>query len=37
MREGSLEPPIRHAIAWQDPDFYDMPKIEAEMHRVFDI
>jgi glycerol-3-phosphate dehydrogenase subunit C len=37
MREGSLEPPIRHAIAWQDPDFYHMPKIEAEMHRVFDI
>jgi glycerol-3-phosphate dehydrogenase subunit C len=37
MREGSLEPPIRHAIAWQDPDFYDMSKIEAEMHRVFDI
>src|SRR5690349_20185423 len=37
MREGSLEPPIRHPIAWQDPDFYDMAKIEAEMHRVFDI
>ena len=37
MREGSLEPPVRHAIAWQDPDFYDMAKIEAEMHRVFDI
>jgi glycerol-3-phosphate dehydrogenase subunit C len=37
MREGSLEPPVRHPIAWQDPDFYDMAKIEAEMHRVFDI
>ncbi|HVZ00981.1 MAG TPA: glycerol-3-phosphate dehydrogenase, partial [Dongiaceae bacterium] len=37
MREGSLEPPVRHPLAWQDPDFYDMAKIEAEMHRVFDI
>jgi glycerol-3-phosphate dehydrogenase subunit C len=37
MREGSLEAPTRHAIAWQDPDFTDMAKIEAEMHRVFDI
>src|SRR6266404_3918097 len=36
-REGSLEAPTRHAIAWQDPDFTDMAKIEAEMHRVFDI
>jgi len=37
MREGSLEPPVRHPLAWQDADFYDMAKIEAEMHRVFDI
>src|SRR5882757_5859319 len=37
MKEGSLEAPTRHAIAWQDPDFTDMAKIEAEMHRVFDI
>src|SRR5689334_9457931 len=37
MREGSLEPPVRHPIAWQDPDFYDMAKIEAEMQRIFDI
>src|ERR1700723_2876064 len=37
MREASLEAPTRHAIAWQDPDFTDMAKIEAEMHRVFDI
>ena len=36
-KEGSLEAPTRHAIAWQDPDFTDMAKIEAEMHRVFDI
>ncbi len=37
MREGSLEAPTRHPIDWQDPDFHDMAKIEAEMHRVFDI
>jgi glycerol-3-phosphate dehydrogenase subunit C len=37
MREGSLEAPTRHALDWRNPDFYDMAKIEAEMHRVFDI
>ncbi|HXP32079.1 MAG TPA: heterodisulfide reductase-related iron-sulfur binding cluster [Stellaceae bacterium] len=37
MREGSLEAPTRHPIAWQDPDFYDPAKIEAEMRRVFEI
>ena len=37
MREGSLEAPTRHTIDWQDPDFYDRAKIDAEMHRVFDI
>jgi glycerol-3-phosphate dehydrogenase subunit C len=37
MREGSLEAPTRHAIAWQDPDFTDRAKTEVEMHRIFDI
>lgn len=37
MREGSLEAPVRHPIAWQDPDFYDDEKLDAEMRRVFDI
>jgi glycerol-3-phosphate dehydrogenase subunit C len=37
MKEGSLEAPTRHVIAWQDPDFTDIAMIEAEMHRVFDI
>jgi glycerol-3-phosphate dehydrogenase subunit C len=37
MREGNLEAPTRHAIDWQNPDFYDRAKIDAEMHRVFDI
>ncbi len=37
MREGSLDAPTRHPIAWEDPDFSDRAKTEAEMHRVFDI
>jgi len=37
MREGSLEAPTRHEIAWEDPDFSDRAKTEAEMHRIFDI
>jgi glycerol-3-phosphate dehydrogenase subunit C len=37
MREGSLDAPTRHPIAWQDPDFADREKTEAEMRRVFDI
>jgi glycerol-3-phosphate dehydrogenase subunit C len=37
MREGSLEAPTRHPLAWQDPDFYDEAKLDAEMRRVFDI
>jgi glycerol-3-phosphate dehydrogenase subunit C len=37
MREGSLEAPTRHVLRWQDPDFTDRSKTEAEMHRIFDI
>ncbi len=37
MREGSLEAPTRRRIDWQGADFYDRAKIDAEMHRVFDI
>jgi glycerol-3-phosphate dehydrogenase subunit C len=37
MREGSLEAPMRHPIAWEDPDFYDPVKLDAELRRVFDI
>jgi glycerol-3-phosphate dehydrogenase subunit C len=37
MKEGSLEAPTRHVIDWQHPDFTDMAKVEAEMHRIFDI
>ena len=37
MREGSLDAPTRHAIDWNDPDFTDPEKIDAELRRVFDI
>ena len=36
-REGSLEAPTRHALAWQDPQFYDHAALEKELERVFDI
>lgn len=35
--EGSLDAPTREIIKWQDPDFADPVKLEAEMRRVFDI
>ena len=37
MREGGLDAPTRHPIAWRDEGFYDSGKIEAELRRVFDI
>ena len=37
VREGSLEVPTRHPLAWQTPDFYDEAKVFDEMERVFDI
>jgi glycerol-3-phosphate dehydrogenase subunit C len=37
MREGSLEPPVRHPLGWEDPEFYDPDKIDIELRRVFDI
>ncbi len=37
MREGSLEPPVRHPLDWHNPDFYDAAKLDAEMRRVFDV
>ena len=35
--EGSLDAPTREIIRWQDPDFTDPVKLDAEMRRVFDI
>jgi glycerol-3-phosphate dehydrogenase subunit C len=37
QREGSLEAPTRHPLAWRDPDFWDRDKLDAELERVFDI
>jgi glycerol-3-phosphate dehydrogenase subunit C len=37
MREGSLEAPVRHPIAWQEESFYDPAAIDAEMRRQFDV
>jgi Fe-S oxidoreductase len=37
MREGSLHAPVRHPVDWQNPDFYDEAKLDAELRRVFDI
>ncbi len=37
MSEGSLEAPIRHPISWQDPDYTDPEKLDAEMRRQFDV
>jgi Fe-S oxidoreductase len=37
MREGSLQAPTRHAIAWKAPEFYDESALFKELERVFDI
>ncbi len=36
-REGSLEAPTRHPVAWKTPDFWDEEALFKEMERVFDI
>ncbi|MDX1482387.1 MAG: heterodisulfide reductase-related iron-sulfur binding cluster [Woeseiaceae bacterium] len=36
-REGSLEAPTRHPIAWKTDEFYDEAALMAELERVFDI
>jgi len=37
FREGSLEAPTRHPVAWRLPDFYDEAKVLAELERIFGI
>jgi len=37
MREGSLEAPTRHPLAWKDAQFWDQEKAEKELERIFDI
>ena len=36
-REGNLEAPTRHAIAWKDPEFYQESSLFQELERVYDI
>jgi glycerol-3-phosphate dehydrogenase subunit C len=36
-REGNLEPPLRHPLDWQNPEFYNEASLMEELHRVFDI
>jgi glycerol-3-phosphate dehydrogenase subunit C len=36
-REGNLEAPTRHALGWQEPQFYDASALQKELERVFDI
>ena len=36
-REGSLEAPTRHPIAWRSSEFWDRDALNAELERVFDI
>src|SRR5262249_57651702 len=37
FREGSLEAPAGHAVAWRSADFYDEGRLTAELERVFGI
>ncbi len=37
FREGGLDRPARHALAWRDDAFYDEAALDKEMRRVFDI
>ena len=36
-REGNLEAPTRHALGWQEPQFYDPAALDQELERVFEI
>ena len=37
VREGNLEPPKRHPLAWKTPEFHDEGQVLTELERVFDI
>lgn len=36
-KEGGLEPPLRHPILWQSPEYHDTDALNSELERVFDI
>ena len=37
LKEGSLDAPVRHAVAWREEDFYNPQKLDEELRRVFDV
>ena len=37
MREGSLDAPERHPLAWTEDAFYDEAQLDEELRRIFDI
>lgn len=37
MKEGSLEAPTRHPVAWRDAEFHNQESLDEEMRRVFDV
>ena len=37
MREGSLDAPQRHPLAWTEDAFYDERQLDEELRRIFDI
>jgi glycerol-3-phosphate dehydrogenase subunit C len=37
VREGNLEAPTRHPIAWKSPEYYDEGAALKELERIFDI
>jgi Fe-S oxidoreductase len=37
VKEGSLEAPTRHPVAWSEPAFWDEAGLDKELERVFDI
>ena len=37
MREGSLEAPTRHPIAWKSDEYWDKASLESELERIYDI
>lgn len=37
VREGSLEAPTRHALDWNNPEFYNQDALFKELERVYDI
>ncbi len=36
-KEGNLQAPTRHALDWNNPEFYDEEALEKELERVFDL